>query len=170
MAANLRSEKGQSEFLPKQKLSQMYELKSGIKIGVIGLITIFTPITTSAFKNHLFPDYKFLDYKDIVINESKKLRKAGANAVLVVGHLGNDCNISNAYGKWTKDSKQPDCGVPNDEATKLINDLPEGTIDGLLQGHRHKFAHHFIKGPCFYTQESLTSAQSTEGITSMSFT
>ena len=28
----------------------------------------------------------------------------------------------------------------------MINELPEGTIDGLLQGHRHKFAHHFIKG------------------------
>lgn len=110
--------------------------------------TIYTPITTNAFKNHLFPDYKFLDYKDIVVNESKKLRKAGANAVLVVGHLGNDCNISNAYGKWTKDTKQPDCGVPTDESTKLISDLPDGTIDGLLQGHRHKFAHHFIKGKC----------------------
>lgn len=74
------------------------------------------------------------------------MKKAGAHAVLVLAHLGNDCNISNTYGKWTKDTKQADCGVPNDEATKLISDLPEGTIDGLLQGHRHKFAHHFIKG------------------------
>ena len=30
--------------------------------------------------------------------------------------------------------------------SKLINDLPEGTIDGVVQGHRHKFSHHFIKG------------------------
>lgn len=89
----------------------MIELASGIKIGVIGLSTIFTPITTNAFKNKLFPEYKFLDYKDIVINESKKLRKAGADAVLVLAHLGNDCNVSNTYGKWTQASHQPDCGV-----------------------------------------------------------
>ncbi len=30
--------------------------------------------------------------------------------------------------------------------TVLINSLPEGTIDGVVQGHRHKFSHHFIKG------------------------
>jgi len=28
--------------------------------------------------------------------------------------------------------------------SKLINDLPVGTIDGVVQGHRHKFSHHFI--------------------------
>ena len=46
----------------------MYAFSSGIKIGVIGLSTVFTPITTNAFKKGLFPEYKFLDYKDIVIN------------------------------------------------------------------------------------------------------
>ena len=124
----------------------MFSFKNGVKIGVIGLSTIFTPITTNAFKNKLFPEYKFLEYKDIVINESKKLKKAGADVVLVVGHLGNDCNTTNKYGKWTEATHQPDCGVQNDEATKLINELPEGTIDGLLQGHRHKFAHHYVRG------------------------
>lgn len=123
----------------------MYEFPSGIRIGVIGLSTIFTPNTTNAFKENKFPKYQFLDYKDIVVNESKKLRKSGAHAVLIVGHMGNDCNITNIYGKWTADTKQADCGV-HDEATMLIDALPNGTIDGILQGHRHKFAHHFYKG------------------------
>lgn len=91
---------------------------------MIGLSTIFTPQTTNAFKNNLFPDYKFLEYKDIVINESKKLKKAGAHSVLIVAHLGNDCSIGNTYGKWNKDTPQPDCGIPEDEATKLISSLP----------------------------------------------
>ncbi len=65
--------------------------------------------------------------------------------MLILSHLGNDCTTNNTYGKWTVDTKQPDCGV-YDEATKLIDDLPNGTIDGILQGHRHKFAHHFHKG------------------------
>ena len=49
-----------------------------------------------------------------MIAESKKLRKAGADTVLVVAHLGNDCNVTNKYGKWTKDTRQADCGVPDD--------------------------------------------------------
>jgi hypothetical protein len=28
----------------------------------------------------------------------------------------------------------------------LLNAIPKGTIDGVVQGHRHKFSHHFING------------------------
>jgi hypothetical protein len=28
----------------------------------------------------------------------------------------------------------------------LIKSLPNGTIDGVVQGHRHTFSHHFIQG------------------------
>lgn len=73
------------------------------------------------------------------------MKKAGANAVLIVGHLGNDCKTGNTYGKWTVDTKQEECGA-EDEVSQLINALPTGTIDGIIQGHRHKFAHHFLKG------------------------
>lgn len=60
LAANLRSEKGEENFLPLQKGEQIFELKSGIKIGVIGLSTIETPSTTSAFNDGTFPAYQFL--------------------------------------------------------------------------------------------------------------
>jgi hypothetical protein len=43
------------------------------------------------------------------------------------------------------DTKQEECGV-QDEISKLIDSLPDGSVDGVLQGHRHKFAHHFYKG------------------------
>lgn len=170
LGANLRSERNQAEFLPKQKLSHIYTFPSGIKIGVIGLSTINTPSTTNAFKNHLFPDYKFLPYKEIVVNQSKALKKAGANAVLILGHVGNDCTIGNKYGKWTKSTEQPPCGIDNDEITKLIHDLPDGTIDGVIQGHRHKFAHHFIKGRHEITQVFPILEPSTEEPTSTSST
>ena len=87
-----------------------------------------------------------MPYKEIVIEESKKLKKAKADAVLILAHVGNDCNITNKYGFWTKDTIQEPCGVDSDEITLLINALPTGTIDGVIQGHRHKFAHHYIKG------------------------
>ena len=145
LAANLRSENNRDNFLPEQKSSQMFELSSGIRVGVIGLSTIETPSTTNAFKEKLFPQYKFEAYKDVVVTEAAKLRKAGANAVLLSAHVGNGCFTSNQYGIWKESTKQEDCGV-DDEATMLIDALPKGTIDGFLQGHRHKFAHHFHKG------------------------
>lgn len=75
--------------MPGQKSSQIYQLASGIKIGVIGLSTLETLTTTAGFSSHKFPDYKFLHYKDIVISEASKLRKNGANAVILLTHVGN---------------------------------------------------------------------------------
>ena len=89
LAANIRSERNQDVFLPNQETSHLYEFKSGIRIGVIGLSTIETPSTTAAFSNGLFPAYKFLEYLQIVQDESKKLRAKGANAVLLVTHIGD---------------------------------------------------------------------------------
>lgn len=60
IAANLRSETGVRDFLPKQVSSQIYAFASGVKIGVIGLATTETPSTTAAFSKGLFPKYKFL--------------------------------------------------------------------------------------------------------------
>lgn len=49
----------------------------------------------------------------------------------------------------------------------LINALPNGTIDGIIQGHRHKFAHHFYKGTFLLIKTSLMWELSTEDSISM---
>ena len=61
-------------------------------MGVIGLTTLETPSTTATFVNGKFPAYSFLDYKDIVIERAQKLRDKGANAIVLVSHVGNSCN------------------------------------------------------------------------------
>ena len=33
-----------------------------------------------------------------------------------------------------------------DEMSSLLKSIPKGTIDGVVQGHRHKFSHHYIEG------------------------
>ena len=58
---------------------------------MIGLTTIDTPTTTDAFSTGKFPQYKFLDYLDLVVEESAKLRREGANAVVITAHVGNFC-------------------------------------------------------------------------------
>ena len=96
LAANLQSETGEENFLPKQKPTEMYDL-GGLKIGVIGLSTVETPTSTSGFIENLFPKYKFLPYTDIVLAKSQELRSQGANAVLIVSHVGNECPQNSTY-------------------------------------------------------------------------
>lgn len=70
IAANLYSEADQpvTAFLPNTRRSQIFTMNNNFKIGVIGLITVDTPSTSSGFTQHMFPDYKFRDYADIVNN------------------------------------------------------------------------------------------------------
>ena len=68
LAANLRSENGELNFLEKQKSSELFDFPNGIKIGVIGLSTLETPDTTAGFSGGKFPSYRFLDYKEIVMD------------------------------------------------------------------------------------------------------
>ena len=145
VAANLRSESGMRDFLPKQTSSQMFAFASGVKIGVIGLATLETTSTTDAFSKGLFPRYQFLEYKEVVMEEAAKLKKSGANAVIIVSHVGNECGANFDYGKWKASSSQPPC-ANDDEMTKLISALPAGTIHGVIQGHRHTVSHVFVKG------------------------
>ena len=113
---------------------------------MIGLTTVETPFTTGAFKEGLFPPYQFSDYAQIVIESSRELREHGANAVLIVSHAGNDCNADHTFGVWDEQTRQSSTCSATDEISKLLAGVPVGTVDGIVQGHRHKFSHHFIRG------------------------
>jgi 2',3'-cyclic-nucleotide 2'-phosphodiesterase (5'-nucleotidase family) len=76
---------------------------------VIGLSTIETPTTTNAFNSGLFPKYQFLDYLSVVEQESKKLRRKGADAVLLTTHVGDECPLNLTYGFWTVSTPQNGC-------------------------------------------------------------
>jgi 2',3'-cyclic-nucleotide 2'-phosphodiesterase (5'-nucleotidase family) len=113
---------------------------------VIGLSTLETPATTSGFVENLFPDYKFLEYRDVVVKYSDELKSDGAEIILLVAHVGNDCPQNKTYDIRTAETPQEEC--PPDEITNLIDVLPEGTIHGIVQGHRHEWVHHWKKGKC----------------------
>lgn len=46
--------------------------------------------------------YRFLEYRKIIIDESTKLKRAGANAVLILSHIGDACPIDLQYANRTK--------------------------------------------------------------------
>lgn len=66
--------------------------------------------------------------------------------MLIVSHVGNDCNADATYGEWDVNTKQSSSCSGDDEISTLLKTLERGTVDGVVQGHRHKFSHHFING------------------------
>ena len=128
---------------PNQKKSLIMEV-SGIKLGIIGLITQETPTST----NIKLTDLEFEDYIKIITEESNKLKKEGANAIIVLGHLGLYCKndldeVKLEYKLRDKYVHQEDCST-SDEAYILLNKLKPGDIDLFLGGHRHDVTHHWI--------------------------
>jgi len=103
LAANLRDQNNQSNFLPKQQGSKIFNLKNGLKIGVIGLTN--KEATSKFFANGTLK-YKILDYAPVVIEESKKLRDQGAHAIVLLGNLGNKCSAGATYGVWYENTVQ----------------------------------------------------------------
>ena len=130
---------------PHQEKSAMFEIE-GIKIGIIGLTTVETPTST----NIELTDLEFDDYVKIINEESTKLKKDGAKAIIVLGHLGVYCNndldeVKLEYKLRDKNTVQMPCRE-SDEAYILLNKLKPGVIDLFLAGHRHDSVHNWING------------------------
>ena len=141
---------GQYITFPKQKKSIIIEVgengEEKIKLGIIGLITQETPSST----NIRLDDLLFDDYIKTINAESQKLKARGANAIIVIGHLGLECNNDKnkeklSYKLRDNDTYQETCRE-TDEAYILLNNLEDGVIDLFLAGHKHDVTHHWVGG------------------------
>ena len=137
---------------PNQKKSTIINIE-GIKLGIIGLVTVETPSSTNTNIN----DLQFEEYLKIIKDESEKLKERGANAIIVIGHLGLNCNndsneVKLEYKLRDKNTIQQNCRE-TDEAFILLNRLGEGVIDLFLGGHKHDVAHHWINGIPFMSND-----------------
>ena len=132
---------------PKQKKSMIIEVGDAdfkIKLGVIGLVTQETPAST----NTPLDDLYFDDYIKIIKDERQKLKSEGADAIIVIGHIGLYCRedtdeVKLAYKLRDSDTDQKDCRH-SDEAYKLLNNSDKDMIDLFLAGHKHDVTHHWI--------------------------
>ena len=146
--------KTSNEYLtfPNQEKTSLIDIE-GYKIGIIGLSTDETLYTTITDVN----DLVYEEYVNTINTESEKLRKEGANAVIVIAHIGLNCKedsnkIKLEYKLRNINTKQGNC-KETDEAYILLNKLKPGTIDLFLGGHKHDTNHNWINESPFMSND-----------------
>src|ERR1051325_8845215 len=108
----------------------------GAKVGIIGLSTPDTPKVTLATN---VVSLNFGDPVAATLREAAELRKRGADAVIVIAHMGGKCSNMN-------DPNDLASCKTDQEAMLLLNALPAGTIDAYFAGHTHQQMRQIVNG------------------------
>ena len=131
LAANVKNEDG-SLWSPEGIEPWTIIERKGVKIGILGLSTQDTPQTT--LTKHV-SDLQFVDVVETVLEVAPKIREAGADVVIAVGHLTGHCEPK-GY------AEPPDACMPDGEIGRLLSELPTGTLDVIVSGHAHTLLAH----------------------------
>lgn len=108
----------------------------GARVGIIGLSTPDTPAVTMSIN---VESLSFTDPVAATIAEARKLREQGADAVIVIAHIGGRC--TDMSDEHVLDS----CELQAD-AMQLLESLPPNTIDAFFAGHTHANMRHYVNG------------------------
>lgn len=149
VSANLRDAKNKA-MLPWQQdrighlhKSALIKLNN-VKVGVIGFTTLTTPLKT-------FPErvqgLAFVpplartgpDPDGVIATEARKLRNAGAQYVVLLGHAGGACDM-----KKPPEEGDSACLSEDDELSAFLRAMEEGTVDAAFGGHAHHAQRHFV--------------------------
>jgi 5'-nucleotidase len=108
----------------------------GVKIGIIGLSTVDTPNTTMILNVETL---QFTDPVEATLREAKALRERGADAIVVIAHMGGKCaDVSNPNDASSCNEQQ--------EGMHYLRALPHGAIDAFFAGHSHNQMRQWING------------------------
>ena len=136
------------------KNSYLYEIKINnkdiIKIGVIGITMqigedkrFYNVGNRQTWSNITFESHYYN-----LEQESNKLKSKGANAVILLSHIGllcNDLNETNKLNMYNKNTKQSECQHDgNSLLYEFIKKLKPGLIDAIIGGDTHNNVHHWI--------------------------
>ena len=134
---------GKTQNFTNSRENKIFKVGS-LKVGVFGMTTQETPFTTATNVSNLLFD----DYLNTTLRESKALRDAGADIVLLTCHIGMFClqgDLNDLYNIGLRNSssiQRTNCS-PTDELYKFLEKVPDGVIDGVVGGHVHTLAHHW---------------------------
>ena len=142
-------------FGKNHKSSEIFEikLKNGdiIKIGVIGLV-LNLDVDKKFYDvgmKHSWNNISFQNYDYNLEKETNELRKKGANAIIILSHVGLNCTNNEETLKlkmYNKDTSQTKC-EENSPIIKLINSTKlndKNMFDVVIAGDMHNHAHIWI--------------------------
>jgi 5'-nucleotidase len=110
---------------------------NGAKVGIIGLSTPDTPAVTNSAN---VATLNFGDPVAATVSAAKELRAAGAEAVIVIAHMGGRCKNTDVNPEDSSACEK------DQEAMRFLQALPKGTIDAYFAGHTHSQIRHYING------------------------
>lgn len=133
LAANVFSEEDGSR--PDWAVPSAMIEADGLRIGIVGAATPSTPQTTIPVN---VEGLRFDDPGASVAAEAQRLRDAGADAVILVAHMGAGC----------RDFSDPDdlSSCRDHELFALLEGLSEGTLLAAVGGHTHQGVAHRVAG------------------------
>ena len=127
-------------------------LKNGdiIKIGVIGLV-LNLDVDKKFYDvgmRYTWNNISFQNYDYNLEKEALNLRKKGANAIIILSHIGINCTKSEETLKlklYNQSTIQPKC-EENSPIMKLMNspEAKKGIFDAVIAGDIHNHAHIWI--------------------------
>ncbi len=149
LSSNITERATHKPWAPKNLAPSTILISGKLKVGVIGLSTESTPVTTR-------PEYvrnlEFSALKASTLREAKKLRDQGAHIVVALAHAGLVCDRSRhensgvqLFSEPTGGTQDAECGA-SDEIVQLLSSIPKGTVDAVVAGHTHQIVHHWITG------------------------
>ena len=109
---------------------------SGVHIGIIGVTTEGTLRTTMALNTR---GLEIAPLATAIRAEAGQLRSKGATVVVVVAHAGGRCQ------QFDDPFELSSCN-PNEEIFALARELPPGSVDVIVAGHRHEGIAHRVAG------------------------
>jgi len=109
---------------------------AGVKVGIVGVTTTSTPVTTIAENLH---GLVFAPLAPAIEREASSLRAEGASAVVVVAHAGGRCTTFDTPA----DASSCD---PMSEIMDVARALPPGLVDVIAAGHTHQGMAHQVNG------------------------
>lgn len=136
LAANLLDdENGRRVDWPNVQASTTIDA-AGLKIGIVGVMTYSALRATLPLNVR---GLRMAALAETVAVESRRLREAGAQIVLVAAHAGGGCE------KFDNPDDLSSCD-PNAEIFSFARELPSGAVDAIVAGHTHAGLAHEVAG------------------------
>ena len=109
---------------------------AGVKVGIVGVTTATTPVTTIAAN---LRGLSVTPLVPAIAREAAALRAAGASVVVVAAHAGGRC------GSRAVPTDLSSCDMAA-EVMHVAMELPRGLVDVILAGHTHSWMAHDVAG------------------------